>query len=137
MGTAVFPTMGDVLGLGKGPRSPWAGLRALLPPGLPAPPLDTLFVRLRPSAASGPAELSQLAGREARLGPFITQGPATPTDLVNFGRVQDLPLLLGTALSLLALLTIAHLLLTSVRRRRRDFAVLRTLGFTRGRCAAQ
>jgi putative ABC transport system permease protein len=51
---------------------------------------------------------------------------------VNFGRVQELPLLLGVALSLLALLTLTHLLLTSVRRRRRDFAVLRSLGFTRG-----
>ncbi|MGP8000906.1 MAG: FtsX-like permease family protein [Streptosporangiaceae bacterium] len=132
VGTAVFPTMGDVLGLGQGAALTVGGLRALLPAGLPAPPLDTLLVRLRPSAASGPAELSQLAGREARLGPFITQGPATPTDLVNFGRVQDLPLLLGIALSLLALITLAHLLLTSVRRRRRDFAVLRTLGFTRG-----
>ena len=57
---------------------------------------------------------------------------STPTDLVNFGRVQDLPLLLGTALSLLALVTIVHLLLTSVRRRRRDFAVLRSIGLTRG-----
>ena len=51
---------------------------------------------------------------------------------MNFGRVQDLPLLLGIALSLLALVTIVHLLLTSVRRRRRDFAVLRSIGFTRG-----
>jgi putative ABC transport system permease protein len=51
--------------------------------------------------------------------------------VVNFGRVQQLPLLLGIALSLLALLTIVHLLLTSVRRRRRDFAVLRSIGFTR------
>jgi putative ABC transport system permease protein len=58
-------------------------------------------------------------------------GPATPTDVVNFGQVQELPVLLGVALSLLALLTIVHLLLTSVRRRR-DFAVLRSLGFTRG-----
>jgi ABC-type lipoprotein release transport system permease subunit len=31
----------------------------------------------------------------------------------------------------LALATIAHLLITSVRRRRRDLAVLRTIGFTR------
>ena len=61
----------------------------------------------------------------------MVQGPATPTDLVNFGRVQDLPFLLGVALSLLAMLTIIHLLLTSVRRRRRDFAVLRSLGLTR------
>ena len=40
---------------------------------------------------NGPADLSALAAREARLGPFVVQGPATPTDLVNFGRVQDLP----------------------------------------------
>jgi ABC-type lipoprotein release transport system permease subunit len=131
VGTAVFPTLSDVLGLGKGATLSVGGLRALLPPGVPAPPLDTLLVRFRPSAASGQAGLNAFAAREARLGPFLTQGPATPTDLVNFGRVQDLPLLLGIALALLALLTIAHLLLTSVRRRRRDFAVLRSLGFTR------
>jgi hypothetical protein len=131
VGTAIFPTMGDVLGLGRGAALTVGGVRALLPPGLPVPPLDTLLVRFRPSAAAGPAALSRLAAREARLGPFSTAGPATPADVVNFGRVQDLPLLLGTALGLLALLTIAHLLLTSVRRRRRDFAVLRTLGFTR------
>ena len=131
VGTAIFPTMGDVLGLGKGAALTVGGLRGLLPPGLPPPPLDTLLVRFRPSAASSPAGLNRLAAREARLGPFSTEGPATPADIVNFGRVQDLPLLLGAALSLLALLTMTHLLLTSVRRRRRDFAVLRTLGFTR------
>ena len=132
VGTAVFPTMGDVLGLGKGAALTVGGLRA---PAAARP--------ARPAAGhppgAVPAARRQRAGlgstsspaREARLGPFITEGPATPADMVNFGRVQDLPLLLGAALSLLALLTIAHLLLTSVRRRRRDFAVLRTLGFTR------
>ena len=131
VGAAVFPTMSDVLGLGQGATLTVAGLRRLLPPGLPAPPLDTLLVRFRPGA-SGPFELNAFAARAARLGPFAVQGPATPTDLVNFGRVQQLPLLLGIALSLLALVTIVHLLLTSVRRRRRDFAVLRSIGFTRG-----
>ena len=131
VGTAVYPTLGDSLGLGKGATLAVSGLRVLLPPGLSAPPLDALLVRFRPLAASGPPGLNRFAAREARLGPYLTQGPATPTDVVNFGRVQDLPLLLGAALSLLALLTVAHLLLTSVRRRRRDFAVLRTLGFTR------
>jgi len=37
---------------------------------------------------------------------------------------------LGIGLAAVALLTIAHLLITSVRRRRRDFAILRALGFT-------
>ena len=89
-------------------------------------------MRFRPPAAADPAGLNRLAAREARLGPFSTEGPATPADVVNFGRVQDLPLLLGAALSLLALLTMTQLLLTSVRRRRRDFAVLRAPGCIRG-----
>jgi ABC-type lipoprotein release transport system permease subunit len=130
VGTAVFPTLGDVLGLGKGATLTVGGLRTLLPPSVPPPPMDTLLVRFRPPAG-GQAGLNDFATRVGRLGPFVTQGPAAPTDVVNFGRVQQLPLLLGIALSLLALLTIAHLLLTSVRRRRRDFAVLRSLGFTR------
>ena len=131
VGTAVFPTMDDTLALGKGAALTAAGLDSLVPRGLAIPPMDTLFVRFRPSAATGQAELNDFAAREARLGPFLTVGPTIPADVVNFGRAQDLPLFLGAALSLLALLTIAHLLLTSVRRRRRDFAVLRTLGFTR------
>ena len=43
-----------------------------------------------------------------------------------------MPLLVGVALGALAVMTITHLLITSVRRRWRDFAVLRTIGFTRG-----
>lgn len=68
----------------------------------------------------------------ARLGPFQVMAPSSPADLVNFGDTQALPLLLGLSLALLALLTVAHLLLTSARRRRRDLAVLRAIGFTRG-----
>jgi hypothetical protein len=131
VGTAVFPSLDDTLTLGRGAALTVAGTQSLLPPGVSLPPLDTLFVRFRSSAATGQARLDSFAAREARLGPFLTVGPATPADVVNFGRVQSLPLLFGGVLSLLALLTIAHLLLTSVRRRRRDFAVLRALGFTR------
>jgi putative ABC transport system permease protein len=39
---------------------------------------------------------------------------------------------LGSVLAVLALLTVAHLLATSIRRRRRDVAILKTLGFTPG-----
>jgi ABC-type lipoprotein release transport system permease subunit len=63
---------------------------------------------------------------------FFTQPPTTPTDLVNFGRIQNLPLILASGLAVLALITVAHLLATSIRRRRRDLAILKTLGFTHG-----
>jgi ABC-type lipoprotein release transport system permease subunit len=80
--------------------------------------------------------IDSLTAQIERLGPYAISGPPTPADLVNFGQLQDLPLLLGLALGLLALLTITHLLLTSVHRRRRDLAVLRALGFTGGQVRA-
>ena len=57
--------------------------------------------------------------------------PTPPTDVENLGRVGGLPRVLAGLLTLLAAATLAHLLVTSVRRRRRDLAVLKTLGFVR------
>lgn len=55
-----------------------------------------------------------------------------PGDLRKYGGVRDTPLALGAALALLAIGTLAHVLLTSIRRRRRDLAMLKTLGLQRG-----
>jgi putative ABC transport system permease protein len=97
----------------------------------PPPSLNTVLVRFSPDV--GPqAGTGRLTARVTQAGPFSVQGPPTPTDLINFGRVRNLPTLLGIALGGLALATVAHLLITSVRRRRRDLAILRALGFTRG-----
>jgi ABC-type lipoprotein release transport system permease subunit len=58
--------------------------------------------------------------------------PATlPTAVVDLGRLRTLPLVLGIFFALLAAATVAHALVTTVRRRRHDLAVLRTIGFTR------
>ena len=54
-----------------------------------------------------------------------------PSDIQNYTGVRDTPLVLGAVLALLAVGTLAHVLLTGVRRRRRDLAVLRTLGLLR------
>jgi ABC-type lipoprotein release transport system permease subunit len=54
-----------------------------------------------------------------------------PSDIENFTGVRDTPLILGAVLVLLAVGTLAHVLLTGVRRRRRDLAVLKTLGLLR------
>jgi ABC-type lipoprotein release transport system permease subunit len=54
---------------------------------------------------------------------------------VNFGRVEAMPLVLGGILAAIAAATLAHLLLSAVRRRRRDLAILKTLGFVRGQVA--
>ena len=129
VGTTVFPTLSDTLGLGTGAALTPAGLRHLVPATTRVPPPAAMFVRFRPGIEPQ-AGRQALAARLTKAGSFTVDGPATPTDLLNFGQVQDLPQVLGIGLAAVALLTIAHLLITSVRRRRRDFAVLRALGFT-------
>ena len=54
-----------------------------------------------------------------------------PTNLTNFGQAVDFPLLLGITLALFGATTLAHLLFVSVTRRRRQFALLKVLGFLR------
>jgi hypothetical protein len=129
VGTTVFPTLSDALGLGTGAALTPGGLHRLLPAMAPIPPPAVVFVRFRPGVGLQ-AGRQALAARLAEVGSFRVDGPATPTDLVNFGQVQDLPQVLGIGLAVVALLTITHLLMTSVRRRQRDFAILRALGFT-------
>jgi len=54
-----------------------------------------------------------------------------PADVENLRRVDRLPSLLGGLFAAVALLTVGHMLMSSVLRRRRDVAVLRTMGFVR------
>jgi putative ABC transport system permease protein len=135
VGTAVFPAVSDGTDLGTGAELTVAGLTGMAPHGLTVPPYTALVVTFRASAPAYQASTEQqdiaaLTSRLDALGPYAVSAAATPADLVNFGQVQDLPLLLGLALGAAALLTLAHLLLTAVRRRRRDLAVLRVLGLT-------
>ncbi len=55
--------------------------------------------------------------------------PTLPPNLQNLARVDVVPLLVGAFLVLLAAAAIAHVIVTSVHARARDFAVLRVLGF--------
>ncbi len=55
-----------------------------------------------------------------------------PSDIVAYEKVRTTPIVLAGLLALLALMTVTHALVTGVRRRRRDLALLKTLGFTRG-----
>jgi hypothetical protein len=54
-----------------------------------------------------------------------------PGDIVSYTGIRDTPLVLAAVLALLAAAMLAHVLLTGVRRRRRDLAVLKALGLTR------
>lgn len=59
-----------------------------------------------------------------------------PAEIVNTSELGGAPALLAVALAFAALLSLALGLTTSVRRRQRDFAILRAIGFTRRQIGA-
>jgi predicted lysophospholipase L1 biosynthesis ABC-type transport system permease subunit len=53
-------------------------------------------------------------------------------ELLSLGRVSGLPMALAGILAVLAAGALAHALITSIRRRRKELAILKTLGFVGG-----
>jgi ABC-type lipoprotein release transport system permease subunit len=79
-------------------------------------------------AAAGARLSALLIASGCPIGSCTVSADQRPSDIKNYTGVRDTPLALGALLGLLAVGTLAHVLLTGVRRRRRDLAVLRTLG---------
>jgi hypothetical protein len=130
VGVAVIPPVGDIGRFGEGALVPYAALFRLVPD---APPPSDVLVRLKP----GVNEAAFIRSMRARFGPKLEiDRPQQPSDLVNFGRVQDMPTILAGLLGILAAATLGHMLITAVLRRRRDLAVLKTLGFVRRQMSA-
>jgi hypothetical protein len=69
-------------------------------------------------------------------GDFRANGVLRPSDILSYERVRSTPIALAILLAFLAAATVTHALVTSVRRRRRDLALLATLGFTRRQVSA-
>jgi ABC-type antimicrobial peptide transport system permease subunit len=65
------------------------------------------------------------------IGSCVVSSDQRPDDIRGYSLVRDIPLILGGVLALLAVGTLAHVLVTAVRRRRRDLAMLKTLGLVR------
>jgi hypothetical protein len=61
--------------------------------------------------------------------------PQPPTNLVNFGEAVNFPLILGLIVVLFGVATLVHMLLSSLNRRRREMALLKSLGFVRRQIA--
>jgi Na+-transporting methylmalonyl-CoA/oxaloacetate decarboxylase gamma subunit len=63
-------------------------------------------------------------------------GVERPAQIINYGALGSTPAVLGGALAAGAIVAMGLTLIASVRRRRRDLALLKTLGFTHGQLAA-
>ena len=139
---AVGPGLGLHLSMGIGAlvsdllipanvRDPASG-----PPGPAA-----IFVRLR-TGASPAASLRSLQKIDTTLDSDPNAAPMSvlpvqrPADIVNYRSMEKAPAFLGAALAAGAVIALGLTLVASVRRRRHDLALLKTLGFTRRQLAA-
>jgi hypothetical protein len=67
---------------------------------------------------------------------IVVQGVQRPAEIVNYKTIGITPTLLVSGLALGAIAALALTLLASVRQRRRDLALLKTMGFVRRQLAA-
>ena len=108
--------------LGEGGVMTLAGADAVSGTRLPR---NVFLVRLRQ-----PGEQAAIA-RLKRQFPGVVLPAVPPPAVRNLREVSSLPLTLALLLALLAIATVAHTLVTSVRRRRRELAILKAIGFVR------
>jgi hypothetical protein len=130
VGRAVFPEGGFAPGLGDGGGLTFHALKQFFPDA----PENAFPIRLTPGAST--VTVTKRLNRELEpLGADIADLRDTP-NLSNLKRIQSLPLLLAGLLALAGAATLMHTLVSSIRRRRRDLAILKTLGFLRGQVSA-
>jgi hypothetical protein len=123
VGRAVIPPVEDPSSVGQGGFLTFEGLRRL------QPKLSQDVFTVRFAAGVDPVSArNRLKKSLPDLAVDISPNVGNATD---FGRIVNLPVILASLLALLAAATLIHTLLTIIRRRARDLAILKTLGFVR------
>jgi hypothetical protein len=132
VGRAVFPRLDSPQPLANGAAFTGAGLAHVLSPTDSNNGSPYVVGRAGPGARLAAVErrVAAISGVER---PF---GPTVPVEVSRLQQVNWLPGTLAALLAVLALLAVGHALVTGVRRRRRDLAVLKTLGFDRRQIGA-
>jgi FtsX-like permease family len=152
VGTATFPAVGfssfvaDHTSVGTGALLsegviPPAYKRATQSPDPDLNGPELVFVRLRNgvSAQAGQADMQRIANVANRVfsadpnagGNYVTVlGAQRPAQIVNYRSIGSTPVVLAVGLAAGAIVALALTLVASVRRRRRDLALLKALGFT-------
>jgi hypothetical protein len=145
VGTATMPaigTQGPHLEMGTGALLDYTLIpktaRNLQESTIPGP--NAFLIRLKPGANPTLASRS-LGGIDAKLNASPDSaggvvGVLRPAEIANYRSIGTLPGLLGVALAAGAVIALGLTLVASVRRRRRELALLKTLGFTQLQLAA-
>jgi FtsX-like permease family len=152
VGTVTLPSLGlqltDHVSLGRGAVLPESALRAIENLNRNHGPIDesfsalssTLAIDLDPGARAGPVVHRILAA--IATGPYSQPGGTYQVDRVlgaavaNATQMGSQPLTLAVALAAAMLISLGATVLSGVRQRRRELAVLKVLGLTHGQVRA-
>ena len=126
VGRTAFPSisLNATYGLGEGAAFTAEGLAALEPNAEPS----FFLVDLRSGTSLNSV-------REHYGEDLDVDGVLRPGDIESYSRIRATPVVLAGLLAVLGAGVLAHLLITSIRSRRRDLAVMKTLGCTRRQLA--
>ena len=154
VGTASLPTIGTTLGLHASIATGAVFSTALIPSALidtsgPFSGPNAIFVRFRSgvgevagdqtldhvaaeltAVSRSPRIVAESSGDSAGL-VFEVLGPQRPAEIVNYRSMGATPGVLAAGLAVGAVAALGLTLIASVRRRRRELALLKTIGFTR------
>ena len=147
VGTATMPTVGVQVGGTHTTMGTGALVPAALIPNIASDPAEVtplgpsaILVRLK-GGSNDVAGLASLRKIAVELTLPENYGVAVlsvqrPAEIINYRSMGTIPAILGLGLAAGATIALCLTLVASVRRRRRDLAMLKTLGFTRRQLAA-
>ena len=161
VGTATFPAIGfastvsDHTSMGTGvlfafqmlPKAFANAINGASDPSLDGPNLALVRLRTDAPPAAALASLQRIVAASDKVfaaatspgsqgSQLVVQGVQRPAEIVNYNTMGLTPVLLVSGLALGAVVALALTLLASVRQRRRDLALLKTIGFVRWQLAA-
>ena len=146
VGTAIMPTIGVT-----GDSHPTMGTGALLSYDLISPQArnpfsdpvagpNNILVRLRDPANKVTArraleQIAKATSTTANFGVSVVE-VQHPAEIVNYRSDRSTPLILGAVLAVGVVIALGLILISSVRQRRHELALLKTIGFTRSQLSA-
>jgi hypothetical protein len=125
VGRIVLPNFGSTQPLADGAAVTRDGFDQLYDPGENETQL--LVAHLEPGADRAAIEKELSTGRQVQ----IVQSATIPVEVERLQQIDRIPVYLAALLGVLALVAVGHAVVTAVRRRRSELALLKVLGFTR------
>jgi hypothetical protein len=131
VGTVIVPpTPFLVTKLGEGAAITVRGYLRIDPGATRQPGRLPFLVRFAPGVSRDAGLAAVASDIKGLPGPYVNAAER-PASVISLASIAGLPVALAGLLALMAAATLAHTLASSTRRRRRDLAILKTLGFAR------